>query len=400
MPIATAGAYSFRAGNRQAQLPVACRPIIMMSSALVSKCGPRSVGETSMGIKFHCPNGHKLNVKSFLAGKKGVCPECGVKIVIPETSEPKRKRKQGVGRDGQPLADTTTLPNESMATAAPATIAVAPMAAVMNTMPGAAAPVSAVSPVAIPGMLPTMKSPTPGSFPSPAPVPTGFPSPVPVPGSFPGIPNAAPMPSPMPMMTAPQGLAMPASPMAGAAAAPFQTIVPQAIAPQVPFAGAAAAPAAATVADPITENPNATWYVRPPSGGQYGPARGDVMRKWIGEGRVSADSLVWREGWTDWLAANVIFPSLKGAPAPTETPAAAPFLNTAPTTSTSTARKRTRSKSPSPTTAVAIVVMLALLAVGLLIALFFVLNQSKRSSQKRTPNHHAAAGCVEHRRIL
>src|SRR3954468_22434344 len=41
-----------------------------------------------MGIKFHCPNGHKLNVKAFLAGKKGICPKCGTKLRIPEASEP------------------------------------------------------------------------------------------------------------------------------------------------------------------------------------------------------------------------------------------------------------------------------------------------------------------------
>src|SRR5437762_13014238 len=41
-----------------------------------------------MGIKFHCPKGHKLNVKSFLAGKKGVCPKCGAKMRIPTSSEP------------------------------------------------------------------------------------------------------------------------------------------------------------------------------------------------------------------------------------------------------------------------------------------------------------------------
>src|SRR3954463_11170781 len=40
-----------------------------------------------MGIKFHCPNGHKLNVKAFLAGKKGVCPKCGTKVRIPTESE-------------------------------------------------------------------------------------------------------------------------------------------------------------------------------------------------------------------------------------------------------------------------------------------------------------------------
>ncbi|HZN36444.1 MAG TPA: hypothetical protein VFB80_21595, partial [Pirellulaceae bacterium] len=41
-----------------------------------------------MGIKFHCPQGHKLNVKSFLAGKKGVCPKCGTRVRIPTASEP------------------------------------------------------------------------------------------------------------------------------------------------------------------------------------------------------------------------------------------------------------------------------------------------------------------------
>src|SRR5262245_21532760 len=41
-----------------------------------------------MGIKFHCPQGHRLNVKAFLAGKKGICPKCGTKVRIPLVSEP------------------------------------------------------------------------------------------------------------------------------------------------------------------------------------------------------------------------------------------------------------------------------------------------------------------------
>ena len=39
-----------------------------------------------MGIRFCCPNGHKLHVKAFLAGKRGICPECGAKVEIPEES--------------------------------------------------------------------------------------------------------------------------------------------------------------------------------------------------------------------------------------------------------------------------------------------------------------------------
>ncbi|MGL4942924.1 MAG: DUF4339 domain-containing protein [Thermoguttaceae bacterium] len=39
-----------------------------------------------MGIRFFCPNGHKLNVKSHLAGMAGYCPDCGERLVIPMTS--------------------------------------------------------------------------------------------------------------------------------------------------------------------------------------------------------------------------------------------------------------------------------------------------------------------------
>jgi hypothetical protein len=39
-----------------------------------------------MGIRFQCPNGHPLHVKDFLAGKRGICPECDAKFVVPKTS--------------------------------------------------------------------------------------------------------------------------------------------------------------------------------------------------------------------------------------------------------------------------------------------------------------------------
>jgi hypothetical protein len=41
-----------------------------------------------MGIRFLCPNGHKLHVKSHLAGRKGVCPTCGAKVLIPQEPLP------------------------------------------------------------------------------------------------------------------------------------------------------------------------------------------------------------------------------------------------------------------------------------------------------------------------
>ena len=39
-----------------------------------------------MGIRFYCPNGHKLHVKEFQAGRRGVCPYCGVDVDIPMTN--------------------------------------------------------------------------------------------------------------------------------------------------------------------------------------------------------------------------------------------------------------------------------------------------------------------------
>ena len=41
----------------------------------------------TMGIRFLCPNGHKLNVKADLAGKRASCPECGAKLVVPAAGD-------------------------------------------------------------------------------------------------------------------------------------------------------------------------------------------------------------------------------------------------------------------------------------------------------------------------
>lgn len=60
----------------------------------------------------------------------------------------------------------------------------------------------------------------------------------------------------------------------------------------------------------IEDDPSNTWYVRPPSGGQYGPATGEILRQWISEGRVAATSLLWREGWPQWREAKDALPEL------------------------------------------------------------------------------------------
>ncbi len=177
-----------------------------------------------MGIRFYCPNGHKLNVKAFLAGKRGICPHCGASVLIPlESTRPSSKS-------------------------------------------------SGQSNLASPG----------GSS---EPVTTLFPD---------ETPRVANHPlGPAPVVSDPFGGAQPQA-VHGAAshAAP-------------PLSGSAH-----PSVDPIAESPDAIWYVRPPSGGQYGPAVGSVMRNWLEEGRVGPEALVWREGWKDWRHAQEVFTQL------------------------------------------------------------------------------------------
>jgi uncharacterized protein YlaI len=167
-----------------------------------------------MGIRFYCPDcGRRLNIKAFLAGKRGICPHCDSRVQIPLESQ-------------LPVDAPKIRPTSDGASAIPAASATATATA------RSANPV-----IQQPATLPTSKS----------------------------------------------------------------------------------APS-----DPITESPDSVWYVRPSAGGQYGPARGDVMRRWLTEGRVSADSMVWREGWEDWKLAGPIFPSLDAVPSATKPAAVKP----------------------------------------------------------------------------
>ena len=62
--------------------------------------------------------------------------------------------------------------------------------------------------------------------------------------------------------------------------------------------------------DLLVGDPTSTWYVRPPTGGQYGPASPDVLLSWVDEGRVAATSLIWRDGWPQWRVASDVLPDL------------------------------------------------------------------------------------------
>lgn len=51
-----------------------------------------------MAIRFLCPFGHPLVVPDHRAGKKGRCPTCQQKVLIPTDESP-----GPLGEDGQPL---------------------------------------------------------------------------------------------------------------------------------------------------------------------------------------------------------------------------------------------------------------------------------------------------------
>jgi hypothetical protein len=220
-----------------------------------------------MGIRFFCPNGHKLNVKEFQAGMRGVCPHCGSKFFIPaQSTRPSSKQP----KDLFPSSDRED---------------------------------------------------------------------------------------------------------AVVAADPFPAVGPATIAP--PQTRTAASPAALSTAmlsdphdaaDPIAAAGNVVWYVRPPSGDQYGPAPGEVLRAWLAEGRVSADTLLWREGWPDWRDAQSLFPELRpaagGLPSMAEFPAPAA---TSPTLAPLVKRKTAWHNQKN------LVVGLAVITVILLIVLFYII---------------------------
>jgi len=209
-----------------------------------------------MGIRCHCPNGHRLNLKAFLAGRRGICPYCGVSFQIP--SESARPGPKGATPVSQPAPPGPGTP---------------PAAAPGTPLSGAAHGPAAVAPAPI---APVAQGPNPTILPT-------------IPAS-PSLPVADPIPQ------------VPSTPSAAAPTVAFDG-TPGDMVELEPVA-------APSVRDPLAEAPNAVWYVRPASGGQFGPATGEIMRTWIKEGRIGPDSLVWREGWRDWQQAGATFPQL------------------------------------------------------------------------------------------
>lgn len=210
--------------------------------------GGRSV-DGPMGVRFLCPNGHKLHVKSFLSGKRGICPQCDARFIVPAES------------GTQATFDDNDTGGES-------------------------------------------------------------------------------------------------------------TEVAEAVA----LTGVAAPPAAEQV--PVPD----LWYVRFPDGQQYGPADSNLMKTWISEGRVAAESWVWHSGWPEWKKADLVMAELSvempqpptDLPPPANLPveAASPRIDSehVSTQSVISNKKSRRERATLITFALGALVLLLLVAVILVVA--------------------------------
>jgi hypothetical protein len=203
-----------------------------------------------MGIRFRCPNGHKIHVKSFLAGRRGICPKCGTALAIPAESAPEFAER-----------------NRKLA------------------------------------------------------------------------PRSTPVDSPV-------------SPASDVVVAP---------------------PTHAEPALPELERESIEWFVRPASGGQFGPASDAVLREWVAQGRVSADALLWRDGWPEWKPAQAVLRDL--VPEPQELPT---FAATEVVTWTAPTRPvQPRRRKPAARKTLTLVVLLGLACLALFAALVYVVGFRK-----------------------
>lgn len=81
-----------------------------------------------MGIRFLCPNGHRLNVKSHLAGMRGICPDCDARFIIPAENG-------SVVQTAAPVASEPSAPLQPEGNAAPAAEPPLAPAATMEPVP-------------------------------------------------------------------------------------------------------------------------------------------------------------------------------------------------------------------------------------------------------------------------
>jgi hypothetical protein len=242
-----------------------------------------------MGIRVYCPNGHRLNVKSFLAGKRGICPRCGAKFDIPDTVPTQPGDMTGDDIAVLPAGAELPQPREDLAAHAPS-VGGLDQAFAVPPPPGnfdAAAIAAAIGGQPLPGESMGFSAIT-----VPAPKARGDIEPRAATSATSGFPDVA----------------------AGSKAAASKGAGPTTAA-QVRATPAAADRTGSNRAgnEQVSAESAATWYVRHAVHGQFGPATEDTFRQWVAEGRITDNTLVWRDGWTDWQPASSLLRAIGGA---------------------------------------------------------------------------------------
>jgi hypothetical protein len=119
-------------------------------------------GEFPMGIRITCPHCSKqLNVKSFLAGKRGVCPDCKTKFDIPIGGQHNVVLEVEESDHTTALRQTELLRQQQALQ--PPFLAAAPVASSMPAGPQPLSPL--IAPSTIPIAMPVVASPPPASPP-------------------------------------------------------------------------------------------------------------------------------------------------------------------------------------------------------------------------------------------
>lgn len=211
-----------------------------------------------MGIRFHCHHcRYELHVKDFQASKRGRCPECQGKFRIPPHDA---ELSLEVDSPAPLLVTTASTPN-------PTTRVVKSSGTAQEPKKPAAR--SESQPIA------QDRSPVDKSGTRTASENSKLPANTTVEKSVVGKSAAA--------------VAGTQTPTTQPASIPTEPHPPTAQ-PQLPAA--------------IATYPQATWHVRPASGGEYGPAPAETMGQWLIQGRVARDALVWRDDWPEWQIAS------------------------------------------------------------------------------------------------
>jgi len=235
-----------------------------------------------MGIRFYCPKGHKLNVKEFQAGKKALCPYCGLRVLVPTKSTRVSSKQRKADQHGTASSPTVLAP------------------------PGIPSPNAAPSPD--PPLIPELASDETliGGMGSSIIIASTSNAPATAADSDPSLPDSNGV------LSAPDNSAANASDASsvfgGSSAGMGSTLAEL----NRMLADASRSPSAPTTKAPpddaLSSDADTTlWYIRLASGTQLGPATNSIMRHWLAKGRVQADSLVWHQGWPEWQLAGNVF---------------------------------------------------------------------------------------------